>query len=86
MVEFEKAALKASLLSNLGLSPTSIPSPATMALRESLHCAHILFFYSFNFYLFISNYFFVFFFFLRKISPELTSAANPPLFAEEDCP
>ena len=23
-------------------------------------------------------------FFLRKISPELTSAANPPLFAEED--
>ena len=25
-----------------------------------------------------------FFFFLRKISPELTSAANPPLFAEED--
>ena len=24
--------------------------------------------------------------FLRKISPELTSAANPPLFAEEDCP
>ena len=22
--------------------------------------------------------------FLRKISPELTSAANPPLFAEED--
>ena len=27
-----------------------------------------------------------FFFFLRKISPELTSAANPPLFAEEDWP
>ena len=26
-----------------------------------------------------------FFFFLRKISPELT-AANPPLFAEEDWP
>ena len=25
-------------------------------------------------------------FFLRKISPELTSAANPPLFAEEDWP
>ena len=24
--------------------------------------------------------------FLRKISPELTSAANPPLFAEEDWP
>ena len=24
------------------------------------------------------------FFFLRKISPELTSAANPPLFAGED--
>ena len=24
------------------------------------------------------------FFFLRKISPELTFAANPPLFAEED--
>ena len=23
---------------------------------------------------------------LRKISPELTSAANPPLFAEEDWP
>ena len=36
--------------------------------------------------------FFVFFFnrfcflFLRKISPELTSAANPPLFADEDWP
>ena len=30
---------------------------------------------------------FVFFvFFLRKISPELSSAANPPLFAEEDWP
>ena len=27
-----------------------------------------------------------FFFFLRKISPELTSAANPPLFAEEGWP
>ena len=27
---------------------------------------------------------FFFFFSLRKISPELTSAANPPLFAEED--
>ena len=26
------------------------------------------------------------FFFWRKISPELTSAANPPLFAEEDWP
>ena len=26
------------------------------------------------------------FFFLRKISPELTSAANPPFFAEEDWP
>ena len=25
-------------------------------------------------------------FFLRKISSELTSAANPPLFAEEDYP
>ena len=25
-------------------------------------------------------------FFLRKISSELTSAANPPLFAEEDWP
>ena len=24
--------------------------------------------------------------FLRKLSPELTSAANPPLFAEEDWP
>ena len=28
---------------------------------------------------------FFFFFFVRKISPELTSA-NPPLFAEEDWP
>ena len=28
---------------------------------------------------------FVLFFFLRKITPELT-AANPPLFAEEDWP
>ena len=27
-----------------------------------------------------------FFFFLRKISPELISAANPSLFAEEDWP
>ena len=27
-----------------------------------------------------------FFFCLRKISPELTFAANPPLFAEEDWP
>ena len=27
-----------------------------------------------------------FFFFLRKISPELTSTANPPLSAEEDWP
>ena len=27
-----------------------------------------------------------FFFFLRKISPELTSTINPPLFAEEDWP
>ena len=26
------------------------------------------------------------FFFLRKISPELTPATNPPLFAEEDWP
>ena len=26
------------------------------------------------------------FFFWRKISPELTSAANPPLFAKEDWP
>ena len=25
-----------------------------------------------------------FFFLLRKISPELTSATNPPVFAEED--
>ena len=31
------------------------------------------------------NFFLSFFFFLRKISPEL-SAANPPLFAEEDWP
>ena len=29
---------------------------------------------------------FLLFFFFRKISPELTSAANPPLFAEEDWP
>ena len=27
-----------------------------------------------------------FFLFLRKISPELTSTAGPPLFAEEDWP
>ena len=27
-----------------------------------------------------------FYFLLREISPELTSAANPPLFAEEDWP
>ena len=29
---------------------------------------------------------FVCLFFFRKISPELTAAANPPLFAEEDWP
>ena len=29
---------------------------------------------------------YLFIYFLRKISPELTSAANPPLFAEEDSP
>ena len=29
---------------------------------------------------------FVFVFVLRKINPELTSAANPPIFAEEDWP
>ena len=28
----------------------------------------------------------IIFIFLRKISPELTSAADPPLFAEEDWP
>ena len=28
----------------------------------------------------------ILFLFLREISPELTSAANPPLFAEEDWP
>ena len=33
-----------------------------------------------------SSIFFVFFCFLRQISPKLTSAANPPLFAEEDWP
>ena len=31
----------------------------------------------------LTFFFFSFFFFLRTISPELT-AANPPLFAEED--
>ena len=30
--------------------------------------------------------FFLAFFFLRKIGPELTSAANPPLFPEEEWP
>ena len=34
----------------------------------------------------LSLSFFSFFFFLRKISPELTSAANPSLFHEEDWP
>ena len=29
---------------------------------------------------------YVLFFFMWKISPELTSATNPPLFAEEDWP
>ena len=29
---------------------------------------------------------FIIYLFLRKISPELTSAANPPRFAEEDWP
>ena len=27
-----------------------------------------------------------YYFFLRKLSPEITSAANPPVFAEEDWP
>ena len=30
--------------------------------------------------------FYLFIYFLRKISPELISATNPPLFAEEDWP
>ena len=34
----------------------------------------------------ISYFFFKEIFFLRKISPELTSATNPPLFAEEEQP
>ena len=34
----------------------------------------------------LTNAFFFFFFLLKKISPELTSTANPPLFAEEDWP
>ena len=42
------------------------------------HCEmsgiHLLFFYSFSFI------------FLMKINPKLTSATNPPLFAEEDWP
>ena len=42
---------------------------------------HWVYVYLFIFYLFI-----LFFISLRKISPELTSAANPPLFAEEDWP
>ena len=37
-------------------------------------------------YLVSTHFFFKFFFFLRKISTELTSAANPPLFAEKDWP
>ena len=32
----------------------------------------------------VANHALFLFYFLRKISPELTSAANPPLFAEED--
>ena len=31
-------------------------------------------------------FFFFLFLFWRKISPELTSATKPPLFAEEDWP
>ena len=42
MVEFEKVALQASLLSKLGLFLTSTPSPATVTLTESLHCAYVL--------------------------------------------
>ena len=38
-----------------------------------------------NFFPFLLFGVFVFFF-LRKITLELTSAANPPLFAEEDWP
>ena len=34
----------------------------------------------------LPKFIFVGFFFLRKISPELTSAANPLLFAKEDWP
>ena len=32
------------------------------------------------------DYTMIFFFLFKKISPELTSAANPPLFSEEDWP
>ena len=34
----------------------------------------------------LSRLCYIFFLFLRKMSPELTYAANPPLFAEEDWP
>ena len=47
---------------------------------SSLPCSTIWF----NF-LFFGGLFY-YYFFLRKISPELTSATNPPLFAEEDWP
>ena len=48
---------------------------------------HIIAFFSFfvcsKIYLIVIGHY-IYICFLRKISPELTSAANPPLFAEED--
>ena len=54
----------------LGLSLSELPKRCWILLREKQKVKPIQ----------------ITFFFLRKISPELTSAANPPLFAEEDRP
>ena len=57
--------------------PPSLPvlgGPTSFCPPSVLHCAHCM--GSVVFCLFV----------LRKISPELTSATNPPLFAEEDWP
>ena len=50
----------------------------THILYDSWCCVRLL--------IFILSFLFGFFFLVTKIRPELTSDANPPLFAEEDWP
>ena len=52
-----------------------------MPRKQQFFCFSFFFLVRWVGFLFVSL-----FLILRKISPELTSAANPPLFAEEDWP